>query len=180
MTYKYLIITITILASASNKAGTGVTLILWWIHNKLSDQSQVFGASMLGLIGECTYFGILHIIRVYFNWILKYWLCIKQAKKQYFVHAPMRRNFYILKCEQAHLIWYTVTNRIKLFLKRVWAQGLVGWRKAGCVTNLLHVVHLSHFKVLIQHGHVGLDLEKCCSISSLIKRDKHRYTQTLQ
>ena len=40
----------------------------------------------------------------------------------------------------------------------------------ACVSNLLHVEHLSQFKVLIQHGNVGLYLVKWGPIFSLIRK----------
>lgn len=45
---------------------------------------------------------------------------------------------------------------------------LRGVKSSGFRTDLLHVVHLSQFEVLVQHGHVGLDFEKGCSVSSLV------------
>lgn len=38
-----------------------------------------------------------------------------------------------------------------------------------CVSNLLYIVHLGKFEVLVHHGHMSLDLEVRCSISSLVK-----------
>lgn len=44
------------------------------------------------------------------------------------------------------------------------------------MSNLLHIVHLRKFEVLVQHGHMSLDLEVSRSISSLAKTQHNTVT----